>query len=51
MFNTLLEVRVKDIESACRISCFVWFLSLEHYGFDKFTKRVKDLLNRVEDEL
>ena len=24
---------------------------LEHYGFDKLTKRAKDLLNRVEDEL
>ena len=24
---------------------------LEHYGFDKFTKKVNDLLNRVEDEL
>ena len=24
---------------------------LEYYGFDKFTKRVKDLLNRVEDVL
>ena len=47
MFNALLEeVQAKDIKSHDS-----WFLSLEHYGFDKFTERVKDLLNRVEDEL